>query len=274
MCGFMNIDLKPNMSVKEMSCYFMMPDGSVVGLSDSIPFDRPTLEAKGLRFEMFEPEKRWMIGFVGGMERTTERKMKKSHVELELEFTALSEVFDYGSRVSGQGERVPGRADSENLTQVGRLKGRLYTGLDEFKIDALGDRNHSWGVTDWTIPKSWTRLSCQFSESHALNLTRLVMDEGTTDAGFVFLDGRNIPVGMVELNVNMDFDRNPKSFDMTLHDDEGNAHKVFGSTMKRVGVHFKSHDGRSMVTMNETLTRYTIAGKNGYGIAGFLSKTD
>jgi hypothetical protein len=29
-----------------------------------------------------------------------------------------------------------------------------------------------------------------------------------------------------------------------------------------------------MTTMNETLARYTVAGKNGYGIAEFLSKTD
>jgi hypothetical protein len=270
----MGIVLRPNMSTKDMFAYFMMPDGSVVGLEGSTKYDGPTLEAKGLRFEMLEPEERWGVRFAGGMERATGRKTKMSHVELELEFEALSEIFDYRSCASGQGERAFRGLASEHLAQVGRLSGRLSTGLDEFEIDALGERGHSWGVIDWAVPKGWTRLTCQFSESHALNLTRLVMDEGPLDAGFVFLDGRNIPVRVAELNVNVDFDRNPKSFDMTLHDGDGNSHKVFGSVIKRVGVHFKSSDGGSMTTMNETLARYTVAGKNGYGIAEFLSKTD
>lgn len=71
---------------------------------------------------------------------------------------------------------------------------------------------------------------------------------------------------------NIDFDKNPKSFGMTLHDVDGDAHKVFGSVMKRVGVHVKPPEGSSVTSMNETLTRYTIAGKNGHGIAEFLSR--
>jgi hypothetical protein len=274
LCGFMRIGLKPNLSLKEMLCYFMMPDGSVVGLKDSVPFDWPALTAKGLRFDMLEPERRWRVSFVGGMERTTERKAKKSHVELDLQFDALNDIFDYRACVSGLGEHVSKKTASEHLEQVGRLKGRLSTGLDEFEIDALGERDHSWGTRDSGALKGWTWLTCQFSESHALNLTKLVTEEGTVDAGFVFLDGRNIPVVRADMNVNMDFGKNPMSFDMTLPDVEGGAHRVFASVMKRVGVHFKSADDKSMATMNETLTRYTAAGKNGYGIAEFLAKAD
>lgn len=274
LCGFMRIGLKPNISAKEMFCYFMMPDGSVVGLMETVLFDAPTLNAKGLRFDMLEPEKRWRVTFLGGMERTTERKARKSHVELDLQFDALNEVFDYRSCVSERGEQLSRRVAAEHLEQVGRLKGRLSTGLDEFEIDGLGERDHSWGVRDWGAPKAWTWLTCQFSESHALNLTRLVMDEGTVDAGFVFEGGRNIPVVRADFNVNMDFGKNPMSFDMMLHDSEGNDHKVFGSVVKRVGVHFKSAGGSSAATMNETLARYTLKGKNGYGIAEFLSRSD
>ena len=274
LCGLMEIVLRPNTSTKEMFCHLMMPDGSVAGVRDSVPFDRPTLETKGLRFDMLDPEKRWEIGFIGGMDRTTERKMKRSHVELELEFDALSEVFDYRSCESWQGEHIPGRVASEHLAQVGRLRGRLSTGLDEFEIDSLGERSHSWGVTDWAAPIGRTRLACQFSETHALNVTRLATAEEIVEAGFVFQDGRNVPVIRTDLNVNADFSRNIKSFDMTLHDAEGNSHKVFGSIMKKVDVHHMSPDGKSMATVNETLARYTIAGKNGYGIAEFLQRTE
>ena len=274
LCGFMMIELKPNMSVKEMFCYLLMPDGSMVSLREPVPFDRPTLDAKGLRFDIIEPEKRWGVSFVGGMERSIERKTKKSHVEVELQFDALNEVFDHRVRVSAEGGKMPAGKASGHVEQVGRFTGRISSGLDDFTIDTSGERSHSWGVRDWGASKGWTRLTCQFSESHALGLTRTVTDEGPTDSGFVFMDGRNVPVAAADLNVNVDFDKNPKSFDMTIHDELGGDHKVFGSVIKRVGVHFKSLDGNTMTVMNEALTRYTIAGKNGYGIAEFLSRTE
>ncbi|MGD9963355.1 MAG: hypothetical protein AB7S97_05595 [Thermoplasmata archaeon] len=270
----MRIGLKPNLAIKEMFCYFMMPDGSVVGLKESVPFDGPNLVAKGLRFEMLEPERAWKVAFTGGMERTTERKAKKSHVELDLRFDALNDIFDYRSCVSGRSEEISRDVASEHLEQVGRLKGRLSTGLDDFEIDALGERDHSWGVRDWTTPTGWTWLTCQFSESHALNLTKLVVEGGVVDAGFIFQDGRNVPIVRADLNVNMDFGKNPMSFDMTLHDREEGVHRVFGSVTKRVMMQFASPDKNKVSSMNETLTRYNCAGKTGYGIAEFLSRTE
>lgn len=270
----MRIGLKRNMAAKEMFCYFMMPDGSVVGLKEHVPFDAPTLEAKGLRFEPVEPGKRWRMSFSGGMERTIARKARKSHVEFDLSFDGLNDMFDYRSCVSKDGERLSNAVASEHFEQVGRVTGSVSTGLDDFRIEALGERDHSWGVRDWMAPKGWTWLTCQFSESHAFNLTRLVMDGGSVDAGFVFIGGRNIPVAKADLNVNADFHRNIKSFDLTLHDSEGGNHRVFGSVVRKVDVHHRSQDGTSMATMSETLARYTVAGKIGYGIAEFLNRTD
>lgn len=274
LCGFMRIGLKPNLRMKEMFCFFMMPDGSVVGIMDSAPFDGPTIQAKGLRFDVLERDKRWAMSFRGGMERTTERKARKSHVEFDLQFEALNDVFDYRECVSKEGEHASRHVASEHLEQVGKVGGRLSTGLDDFEIKGLGERDHSWGARDWAAPKGWTWLTCQFSESHALNLTKLVTEDGPVDAGFVFIDGRNYPVARADFNVNADFSKNIKSFDMTLHDAEGGMHKVFGSVMKKVDLHHKAPDGRSLAIMNETLARYTLAGKNGYGIAEFLQRTE
>lgn len=273
-CGFMRIGLRPSQSLKEMVCHFMMPDGSVVGLREVVPLDRPDLFAKGLRLEMMEPERTWDLKFAGGMERTTERKAKKSHVEFDLRFEALNDMFDYRSCVSARDEEPPGTIAFEHLEQFGRLKGVLSTGLDDFKIDALGERSHSWGVRDWAATRGWAWLTCQFSESHALNLTRLVTDEGVIDAGFVFLDGKNIAVLGADLNINKDFAKNPMSFDMTLRDGEGGSHKVFGSVLKRMILQNKSPDGNTTSYMNETLTRYNTSGKNGYGVAEFLTGTE
>lgn len=272
--GMMSIGLRPNLRLKEVLCYFMMPDGSTVGLKDSVAYDSPVLEAKGLRLDIIEPEKRWRMSFSGGMERETERKARKSHVEFDLRFEALNGIFDHRACVPDPGGRLSSDPVLERTEQAGRVEGRLSTGLDDFDISALGDRDHAWGVQDGMAPDGWARLTCQFSESQALSLTRFHSDHGPVDAGYLFSDGRNVPVVRADLNLNADFSRNIKSFDMTLHDSEGGAHKVFGSIIRKIDVHHRSPDGKSMTTMNEALARYTFAGKNGYGIAEFLQKTE
>lgn len=273
-CGFMKIDLRPNLGLKEMFCHFMMPDGSIVGLRDHVPFDGTGLAAKGLRLEMLEPERLWSMSFAGGMERMTERKAKKSHVEFDLRFEALNHVFDYRSCTSGGAQQTSVTIAFEHLEQVGRIEGTLSTGLDDFKISALGERSHSWGVRDWNTLSKRSSLTCQFSDSHALNLTRLVSDDGVVDAGFVFQEGRNIPVVSADLRVNMDFGKNPMSFETTLRDGDGGIHKVFGSVVKRMPMQFKSDDSDIVASVNETLSRYNFAGKTGYGIAEFLHRTE
>jgi len=273
-CGFLGIGIWPRAAVKEVTCYLMMPDGSTVALRDFVPLDAPTLAAKGFRFDVLEPEKRWKVAFLGGMERTTERKAKKSHVEMNLEFEAFNEAFDHGSCDRPANVSGTSRDDGARVEQFGRLRGRLSTGLDDFEIDALGDKVHSWGVTDPDGMTVRTALSCQFSETHGISLLRRVAGEGPTDTGYVFQDGRNIPFVGTVLNVNSDFDKSPKSFDMTLQDAEGGTHKVFGSVVRKVKVHFKSPDGELRGVANETLARYTVAGKNGYGISEFLTATE
>jgi hypothetical protein len=274
LCGLMRIGSKPNLRTKEMFCHFVMPDGSFVGLEGLTPSDSQQLTARGLRFEMLEPEKTWGLTYAGGMERTMAKKERKSHVEFNLAFEALNDMFDYGSQTRQRGDRDGIPAASGRFEQMGRVRGSLSIGLDDFKVDALGARTHSWGTHDWTALKGWTWVTCQFSDSHSVSYANLVGDWGTTNAGFIFVDGRNIPVDKVDLNVNADFNRNIKSFDMTLHDPEGGTHKVFGSIFKRVDVHHKSPDGRSMTTMNELLTRYTYAGKVGYGFAEVLGRIE
>lgn len=236
--------------------------------------DRKTMDARGLRFDVVEHDRKWRISFVGGMERTTERKAKKSHVELSLEFNALNDMFDFGSCVPQGQNRDPLWTSLEHREQAGRFEGRLSTGLDDFAIDALGGCSQSRNPPEQDRVKNWTRLSCRFSENHAFSLSRLGTDDGTVEAGFVFRECRNIPVVKSDLNIYADFAKNPKSFDMILYDSEGGTHKVFGSVIRRVRTHLKSPDGALLATLNETLTRYTTGGSNGYGVAAFQTGTD
>jgi hypothetical protein len=101
------------------------------------------------------------------------------------------------------------------LEQFGRVKGTLTVGTQEYALDGLGERDHSRGVRDWNAPKMWIWLTCQFSEKSALNVTKLVMDAGAVDAGFIYSDGENLAVTKA---TSWDANDEPKGLEMSLKD--------------------------------------------------------
>lgn len=271
--GVMRIGLMPNLKEKDWLCFFFMPDGAVVGIRESIPFDNAELRAKGLRFEKVVPDRTWRLRFSGKLPRgSTRGAAKQTQVELDLEFRGLHEVFDYRRCVTPETEAIARSVASEHVEQFGRLKGRLGMGLEDYEIDALGERDHSWGVRRWTTPRMWIWLTCQLSEDYAFNLTKLATDGAEIDAGFVFRDGMNVPLRRADIKTSFDFEGGPKAFDLTLYDAEGEVTKAGGSVQRGTKLEFHSVDRKVTSIMHETLTKYTIGGKIGYGIAEYLSR--
>ena len=149
----------------------------------------------------------------------------------------------------------------------------LRIGTKEYVLDGHGERDHSWGVRDWTAPKMWIWLTCQFSEKSALNVTKLVMDAGEVDAGFIHLDSKNVPLMKVDIDTSWDANREPKGLEMKLKDKEGNGHHVRADVMRKAVVPFASRDGTSLSLMHENLARYEMGSRVGYGIAEYLIRT-
>lgn len=268
-CGYMRIGLRPNRREKSMFCFFMMPDGSLVGMKDALPYDNAQLAAKGLRFDLLKQEERWRLTFDGTMPKLGGRIEKQTHVEFSLDFEAINDIFDYRSCLSSEAQRMSQDVASEHFEQFGRVKGKLMMGLDEWQISALGGRDHSWGVRDWTAPKMWTWLTCQFSEESAFNITRLVMPSGVVEGGFLYEDGGNTPINRTDLKADFMADGSPRSFELKLTGKKGEATRVTAIVMKKAQMPFQGQDGKTS-TLHETLARYTMEGQTGYGIAEFL----
>lgn len=270
-CGFMRIGLKPNKNEKSVFCFFMLPDGSIVGLKGGSPYNGPDLAVNGLTFTKVEPEKHWKMEFAGIM-----AKMASPPVPLKasfsLDFTALNDVFDYRACVSGHKEEISKSVASEHLEQFGRVTGTLKVGDKKFTIDALGERDHSWGVREWTAPKMWIWLTCQFSESEALNVTKLAVEQGEVDAGFIHLHDKSIPLDAVRIDTTFTPEGGPRSFRMNLTDRDGKIHEVEAEIIKQAMLPFEGPDKKSLAIMYETLARYRMDGKVGYGIAEYLIK--
>ena len=267
-CAFMRIGLKPNKPLKNMFCFFMLPDGSYMGLKEDDKYDNDLLTAKNLRFNKILPEKKWNLKFDGKLLNFSNKQ--PVDVSFNFDFESLNQIFDYRDCVSGFKEKISQSVASEHLEQFGKATGYLKVADNGYIISGLGERDHSWGVRDWNAPKMWIWLTCQFSEDIALNVTKLTVSEGEVDAGFIHINGENFPIMKATIDTCYNEDGSPESFKMELLDKKGVTHKVDAKIIKNVKLPFTSGDGKKQSIMHETLTEYQMDGKIGYGIAEYL----
>lgn len=267
-CGFMRVGFKPNRNQKNMFCFFMLPDGSYIGMKGDSGYENCEISAKGLSFKSITPEKRWNMSFDETLFDVSSKDGVK--VKFDFEFESLNEIFDYKRCVSGFKEKISQSVASGHLEQFGRVTGKLSVGRKKYDILGLGERDHSWGVRDWNAPKMWIWLTCQFSEKLALNVTKLRVSEGEVDAGFIHIDGENRPITSADISTEYDMDGSPESFNVEILDDNGKAYRLSARVLKNVKLPFVSSDGKMKSVLNETLCEYILDKKKGYGIAEYL----
>jgi hypothetical protein len=268
-CGFMRIGLKPNKKEKSVFCFLMMPDGNTFGVKYQAVMENNDLEVAGLKFSKLEDDKKWRLEFNGELSKMV-KEGEKEKVSFELIFDALNNIYDYRESVSGEKEKIAASVASEHLEQFGKITGKLTLGGKVYNITAMGERDHSWGVRDWNAPRMWVWITAQFDEGFAFNLTKLFMDRGEVDAGFIHLDGKNVPIVRADIVTEYNRDGSPNTVYMALHDKEGDVHGAKAVIKHKVALPFASKDDRVLSLMHECLSKFTLDDDVGYGIVEYL----
>lgn len=268
-CGFMRIGLKPNKKEKHVFCYLMMPDGNIVGLKDQAVMENNDLDALGLKFTKLEDEKRWKLDFEGELPKM-HKEGEKEKVSFALDFVAVNKVYDYRESVSGEKEKIASAVASEHLEQFGKYTGKLSVGSKIYDVTGMGERDHSWGVRDWHAPKMWVWITAQFDEDFAFNLTKLYMERGEVDAGFIYMDGKNVPIIRADIVTEYNRDGSPNTVYMALHDKEGDVHGAKAVVRHKVILPMAVKDGKVLSIMHETLAKFTLDDDMGFGIVEYL----
>jgi hypothetical protein len=272
--SFMRIGLKPNRKMKELFCFFIMPDGVLVGNKEQVYYDSPALATRGLAFQNLDPEKRWRLLFAGNLMKASGSAKVLVNAHFDLLFETLNPVFNYRECVSGEKERVSRTVASEHLEQFGKITGHLFMGGKEYRIYGLGERDHSWGVREWNAPKMWAWLNCQFNENCALNVTKLVMDNIEIDAGYFFDGAANRPLVKAIIDTSWGKDGSPDSLRMLLTDKLGKEYAIEAEVLKKAALPFQGPDGKALSILHETLGRYRMGDLKGYGIVEYLIRKD
>ena len=65
-------------------------------------------------------------------------------------------------------------------------RGTLTVDGERHAIDGHGQRDHSWGVRDMSVPASWRWVSCQFGDDLCFNATQVDVLGMRVQSGFVY----------------------------------------------------------------------------------------
>jgi hypothetical protein len=141
--------------------------------------ENPTqgMRAGDLVVTMEEPLRRWRLQIEG------DRGM-------DVVFESHTPAFDYGAH----GAKLAGTMTGAHFEQSGRVTGWTHLGTQRHAIDALGQRDKSWGVRDWERLEGWEWLAGQLGPDWSFNLMQTIEDGNRLDNGFVFRDGANHPL--------------------------------------------------------------------------------
>ena len=269
-CGFMRIGLKPNKDEKNMLCFFLSPEGHLIGARDVEPFADSQLKVKGLKFERMVPDKEWRLEYGGSMKHTRGSEIQRRDVSFNLTFKAINKVFDYRESSSGYSDLVAKVSPAEHTEQFGRIEGTATIGTKTISISGLGERDHAWGTTDWIAPSTWIWLSGQFSEKLAFNFTKLVIGKDIVDAGFIYMDDVNKPIVKVDVTTRFNKSGGPISLKTWLMETDGKMHEIDATILRTARLPFAGSIEKTVSVMYETLAKYRMGDETGYGIAEYL----
>ncbi len=192
---------------------------------------------------LLEPLRRWRLQIEG------ERGM-------DVIFESNTPAFDYGA----QGAKLARTMTGAHFEQSGRVTGWTHFGSERQEIDALGQRDKSWGVRDWEHLEGWEWISGQFGGDWSFNLMQTIEGGKRLDNGFIFRDGANHPIVCADVHYEWgDQTHQVCSAAIELVESNGRTHRLHAKPLGAFPIL------RGLVWLEETHVAYTLeaAGSEG-----------
>jgi hypothetical protein len=265
---------------------------------DSLPGGSEDIKSGPMHYEIIEPLKRLRIVGSGKFLRVENPRdlmdrnallskvTDKDFVDVNVDvvFDGLSEIHNFGniyarglaSRMVEKGFGLRDLAEvrkvaSEHYEQVGAYSGTIEVGSRKIDFNAVGHRDHSWGIRDWSAPSGWTWLTMQFGTEVALNLSRVQIGKVDIFNGYISRGGRNYPYRKVELETEFEQDGlTQKNIHFSVQDTGGFTMDVEGNAINVVPL--VQEDGGKRSLVNEAMAEYRWQGRTSLGIAEYLHK--
>ncbi len=291
--GYTRIGILPNQE-SDIGVMMLYAGGSrllMTRQSGRVVAGEDGFEIGDLAFRRLKPLYEWRLEFHGEMVEiedsrmllgldTSDQHMEK--VDVDVTFEGIAPPFNFknadpaavaemvvGARTKLGDLRKVSRVSSEHYEQTGTYSGSIEMGDEVLGFTGSGHRDHSWGVRDWSAPRLWTWLTCQFSDELAFNLSRVVIESVDVFNGFICRGGVNYPVRRAALETEFEEDGvTQKRLSFAIEDTGGEVIEVTGDVLTVIPLDLTDRGHSTLV--NEALTEYRWKGRTGYGIAEYL----
>ncbi len=291
--GWTRLGILPNQE-SDIGALMLYAGGSrilVVGRGGRAVVQGQRFEMEKLEYHCMEPLKRWRLSFEGQMADIDDSRklpevspdnVKLEDVRLDLDFEGMSPCFDFknthpaavAEMIVDAGTRFADLREVANVSgahyeQAMRISGTVTIGEEEIPFDGSGQRDHSWGVRDWSAPRLWTWLTCQFPGGLAFNLSRVAIASVDVFFGYVSRGGVNYPLRRVALETEFESDGvTQKRLRFKIEDTGGKTLEITGDALTIAPLRLDAQGHKTLI--NEALTEYHFEGETGFGISEYL----
>jgi len=213
--------------------------------------DWDDFEVQGLRYRMIEPLARWQV------------ELDSPGGRASLEFETLAPAFDYADCPVA----LPREVASRHYEQHCRVRGWIEApGGARHEVTGFGQRDHSWGIRDWSGVQSWRWMQAIFGEDLAFNVFSVVRRSGeTVTSGYVHEAGVSSPI--VRASVETEYERDgraQRAVRLRIEDARGSEREVSGERFGLLPIPIEG------TTVNEGLFRWQLGGRTGLGVYEYL----
>lgn len=212
--------------------------------------DWDDIEVNGLRYRVIEPLKRCAID------------LDSPTGKAALEFEALAEPFDYADCPA----KLPPEVASGHYEQHCRVSGWIEGRGARREIVGFGQRDHSWGLREWSGVRSWRWLQAIFGEDLAFNVFSVETHGGETfTSGYLYEAEQSCAIAHASIETEYDDDgQGQRAVSVRLQSTAGAERQITG---ERFGLLPISMEG---TRVNEGLFRWRLDARTGYGAYEYL----
>ena len=283
------LGFKPNK--KEGMTFFLLflPDGSAAGynLIQNVEDYSKSLQVGGVIHDC-KKDSRWSYKFQGNMvvvknpedlpevRKNPKLIVKSINVNMNIDFNALNEVYEYSENMTPESLEIGKKAGDRHWEQIANLNGYIQIDNTNFPVkNTFGQRDHTYGVRDWTGVGNWLYYVVWFNENLAINPAAIITEDGQLSiGGFLFKDGKNIPLIDIKI-IDQQFREDgvlPISSELELRDLQGNNHLLKATVGSIIPIPFLDNEGNQSILV-QSIGNFELDGiTGGYGTFETLRK--
>ncbi|MFX1270070.1 MAG: hypothetical protein ACFFAX_00200 [Promethearchaeota archaeon] len=287
--GMSRVGFKPNKKEGMTFLFMFLPDGSAAAFhaKDDGGSYPESLRVEGMSHRPIKSDV-WCYRFDGPLvivedPETLPRVREEPELisdmqdaEMDLYLYAINEPYEYSEHMTPESLEMGKKSGDMHWEQIGEVRGTVRIGEIIYEIDgAMGQRDHTHGIRDWTGIGNWFYFVIWFDEHLCVNPAAIVGENGKLGSGgFLFKDGQNIPILQIRL-LNHEFRDDglfPVRTEMELMDVNGIRHTLYAEPGPIIPVPFEDHQGRQSVLV-QSFGNFTLDGREGgYGTYETLRK--